>query len=116
VYAWQADYPDPHDWLVVFFGKGQDYNSMHFGQNNSAMAREQQTLQNMMAQADTLNDPTARARIYNQVEQDLASQTAWIPLYQASSNFLRSPRVHGIVDNPLGVINPDDWASIYITI
>ncbi len=116
VYSWQADYPDPHDWLVVFFGKGQDYNSMHFGQNNSAMAQEQQALQNMMARADTLNDPTARARMYNQIEQELASQTAWIPLYQSSSNFLRSPRVHGIVDNPLGVINPDDWASIYITI
>ncbi|MDQ2886631.1 MAG: peptide ABC transporter substrate-binding protein [Chloroflexota bacterium] len=116
MYAWQADYPDPHDWLVVFFGKGQDYNSMHFGQNSSRMAREQQALQNMMVQADMLKDPGTRANVYNEIEQKLASETAWIPLYQATSNFLRSPRVRGIVDNPLGVINPDDWANIYMTI
>ena len=116
MYAWQADYPDPHDWLAVFFGKGQDYNSMHFGQNSSRMAQEQQALQNMMVRADTLKDPRTRANVYNEIEQKLASETAWIPLYQAASNFLRSPRVHGIVDNPLGVINPDDWANIYLTI
>jgi oligopeptide transport system substrate-binding protein len=116
MYAWQADYPDPHDWLAVFFGKGQDYNNMHFGQNNTPMAAEQQALQNMMLRADTLNNPALRASMYNEIEQKLASQTAWIPLYQAASNFLRSPRVHGIVDNPLGVINPDDWANIYMTL
>jgi len=31
IYAWQADYPDPHDWLAIFFGKGENYNNMHYG-------------------------------------------------------------------------------------
>lgn len=115
-YTWQADYPDPHDWLVVFFGKGQDYNTMHYGQNDSPMAPSQQGLQDEMQQADTIRDATRRATMYNEIEQKLASTSAWIPLYQGSSSYLQNPHVHGMVDDPLGIIAPDDWQSIYMTI
>ncbi|HEY5002346.1 MAG TPA: ABC transporter substrate-binding protein, partial [Ktedonobacteraceae bacterium] len=116
VYAWQADYPDPHDWLAVFFGKGESYNNIHYGQNNSLMAKDQQTTQDAIIRADTMTNLSERARTYNEIEQKLANETAWIPLYQSSYNYLQSPKVHGMVDNPLGIIDPEDWHAIYITI
>ncbi len=116
VYAWQADYPDPHDWLAIFFGKGESYNNMHYGQNNTLMSEDQRAVQNAMVQADTMTNPDQRARTYNEIEQKLANETAWIPLYQSSYNYLQSPKVHGMVDNPLGIIDPEDWNTIYITL
>ncbi|HZR43182.1 MAG TPA: peptide ABC transporter substrate-binding protein [Ktedonobacteraceae bacterium] len=113
-YGWQADYPDPHDWLAIFFGKGQDYNNMHYGQNNTTMAAEQQAVQDQIVKADTITDPAARAQTYNEIELKLASETAWIPLYQSSANVLQSPKLHGFVNDPLGIIDPEDWNNIYM--
>jgi ABC-type oligopeptide transport system substrate-binding subunit len=114
VYAWQADYPDPHDWLTIFFGKGESYNAIHYGENHSPMATEQQALQQEMAQADLLQNPNLRARTYSEIEEKLAQETAWIPLYQSSYTYLQNPAVHGLVNNPLGIIDPEDWGDIYI--
>jgi oligopeptide transport system substrate-binding protein len=114
VYSWLADYPDPHDWLSIFFGKGESYNVMHYGQNHTSMAAQQQALQQQMAQADMLQNFTLRARLFNEIEEQLARETAWIPLYQASYNYLQNPAVHGLGVNPLGIIDPEDWNSIYI--
>ena len=62
------------------------------------------------------DEPSERARTYNEIEQKLANETAWIPLYQSSYNYLQSPKIHGMVDNPLGIIDPEDWHGIYISI
>jgi oligopeptide transport system substrate-binding protein len=115
VFGWGADYPDPHDWLAVFFGRGGDYNNMHYGQNSSPVAADQQATQQAIMRADTMTNLNERARAYNDIEQKLANETAWIPLYQPSSNYLQSPRLHGMVENPLGNIDPEDWNAIYIT-
>ncbi len=113
-YAWQADYPDPHDWLAIFFGKGESYNAMHYGQNSSPMAHEQQLIQQEIVQADLIQNPVLRGRLYNEIEEKLANETAWIPLYQSSYNYLQNPAVHGLVNNSLGIIDPEDWGSIYM--
>jgi oligopeptide transport system substrate-binding protein len=80
------------------------------------MAQDQQATQDAIARADTMTNLSERARTYNEIEQKLANETAWIPLYQSSYNYLQSPKVHGMVDNPLGIIDPEDWHTIYITI
>lgn len=114
MYAWQADYPDPHDWLTLFFGKGESYNDTHYGQNHSPMAHAQQALQQEMVRADLLQNPSLRARIYNEMEEKLAQETAWIPLFQSSYTYLQNPAIHGLVVNPLGITDPEDWWSIYM--
>ncbi len=116
VYSWLADYPDPHDWLSIFFGKGESYNVMHYGQNHTSMAPQQQALQQEMAQADMLQNFSLRARLFNAIEEQLARETAWIPLFQSSYNYLQNPAVHGLGVNPLGIIDPEDWNSIYIAL
>ncbi|GCE23519.1 peptide ABC transporter substrate-binding protein [Dictyobacter kobayashii] len=113
-YAWQADFPDPHDWLNIFFGKGELQNNMNYGQNNSALAKDQQALQDELQKADYILDKDARARTYNVLEQKLSTEAAWISMYQTAADIMLSPRVHGYADNSLGIIDPEDWGNIYI--
>ena len=42
---WNADYPDPQDWLTTFFDKGSDYNQFNYGQNHTSVATAEQTIQ-----------------------------------------------------------------------
>lgn len=113
-YAWQADYPDPHDWLNVFFGNGADYNNMNYGENYSDMASSQRAIQAQLDSADTVRDPGVRADIYHRIEQHLASEAAWITLYQTSIGVVVSPHVHGYQDSRFGVFDPDSWGNVYI--
>ncbi|MBO0779316.1 MAG: peptide ABC transporter substrate-binding protein [Ktedonobacteraceae bacterium] len=113
--AWIADYPDPQDWLSVFFGKGADYNDFNFGQNNGSAASQQQAIQDQLAQADVTQDQNQRLQMYNDAEQKIVDQVGWIPIDQGKSNVLINPKLHGYVENPLGVHSPDSWGNIYFT-
>ncbi|GCE13094.1 peptide ABC transporter substrate-binding protein [Tengunoibacter tsumagoiensis] len=113
--GWQADYPDPEDWLSIFFGKGQSYNNANYGQNNSTAAPEQQAVQADLAKADVELDPAKRLKLYNDAEQKIINDVAWIPLYQSATSVLQNPKLQGYVNDPLGITAPDDWANIYIS-
>ncbi|GCE13078.1 peptide ABC transporter substrate-binding protein [Tengunoibacter tsumagoiensis] len=112
--AWQADYPDPQDWLSIYFEKGASYNNNNYGQNNSTSAAAQQAVQAKLVAADKETDVTKRAQLYNEAEQQLVNDVAWIPLYQSVNHTLINPKVQGYVDNALLIIPPDDWSKVYI--
>ena len=111
---WFADYPDPQDWITLQFAKGESDNNMNYGQNNSPDATQQQAAQQQMLQADSMSDQTARMQAYNQIEQQLINDVAWLPVYQATTTYLLKPYVIGVVDNPQINTPPADWANIYI--
>lgn len=113
-FTWVADYPDSQDWLTLQFDKGAPNNVMNYGQNTSADVLQQQATQLLMEQADVNQDQAARRVQYNQAEQQLVKDVAWLPMYQVGAVYLLKPYVHGLVDNPLGLTPPDDWSSIYI--
>lgn len=112
---WYADYPDPQDWLTLLFGKGAGNNGMNYGQNNGSNAGAQQTNQALMVKADANSNSAERLQEYNQVEQALVNDVAWIPIAQEFSSSVRKPCVVGKVDNAQGLTPPDDWGSIYIS-
>jgi peptide/nickel transport system substrate-binding protein/oligopeptide transport system substrate-binding protein len=112
--TWVADYPDPQDWLTLQFDKDALNNATNYGQNASSDALKQQATQQLMEQADINQDQAARLLQYNQAEQQLVMDVAWLPLYQVGAIYLVKPYVRGLVDNSLGLIPPDDWGSIYI--
>ncbi|HZR41227.1 MAG TPA: peptide ABC transporter substrate-binding protein [Ktedonobacteraceae bacterium] len=112
---WGADYPDPQDWMTLIFDKGSTKNGLNYGQNNSSAAAEQQANQHLMEQADVNPDPTSRMQQYNQAEQQLVNDVAWIPMYQNTTSIVRKPCVVGITDNAQGFIPQDDWGSIYVS-
>jgi peptide/nickel transport system substrate-binding protein/oligopeptide transport system substrate-binding protein len=61
-----------------------------------------------------MTDPNARYQTYNQAEQQLVNDVAWLPMEQVAVTYLLKPYVIGVVDNAQDLTPPDDWASIYI--
>lgn len=114
-WGWIADYPDPQDWLTLQFDKGVPNNTTNYGQNHSSDAAQQQATQKLMEQADETQDQAQRLKMYNQAEQQLVNDVAWIPTNQVANVLVRKPCVVGIVDNAQSSMPPDDWANIYIS-
>jgi oligopeptide transport system substrate-binding protein len=112
--AWIADYPDPQDWTTLQFGKGQQYNQINYGQNNTSNAATQQQTQTALAAADVNQDNTSRMQAYNQAEQQLVNDVAWLPMEQVAVSQVLKPYVRGMVFNPQLLIPPNDWGNIFI--
>ncbi|GAC1431762.1 MAG: ABC transporter substrate-binding protein [Ktedonobacteraceae bacterium] len=115
LYSWSADYPDAQNWTTLQFGKGAVGNYMNYGQNTTADALQEQTVQQQLEHADLEADAAARLLLYQSAEQQLINQVAWMPLLQATSTIVQKPYVKGIAHNGLGLIPPSDWANIYIS-
>ncbi|GHO67302.1 ABC transporter substrate-binding protein [Ktedonobacter sp. SOSP1-52] len=113
--AWIADYPDPQDWTTLLFGKGSSYNETNFGQNQSKNASTEQQIQDLMTTADANQNSSERISQYNQIEQQLVDDAAWIPRLQRQSSYVLKPCVKGIIDNAQGLVPPADWSKIYKT-
>lgn len=111
--AWVAEYPDPQDWLTLQFDNGVPNNNMNYGQNTSTTAAQQQATQKQLEDADANTQQDVRIHAYQQAEQQVVNDVAWLPMEQVTATFLRSPSIIGMVDNGQGIIPPDDWASIY---
>jgi peptide/nickel transport system substrate-binding protein/oligopeptide transport system substrate-binding protein len=112
--AWIADYPDPQDWTTLQFGAGAPYNQINYGQNHSANAAQQQQTQQLMASADVNPDQASRMQQYNQAEQQLVNDVAWLPMEQVQVAQALKPYVKGMVFNAQLLIPPNDWANIFI--
>lgn len=112
--AWGADYPDPQDWTTLQFDNGSTNNYFNYGQNLSANAAAQQQVQKTLEQADA-NLGSDRIAQYNQAEQSLVNDVAWLPLFQSAAVYVLKPYVQGVVDNAQSLTPPDDWANIFIS-
>jgi peptide/nickel transport system substrate-binding protein/oligopeptide transport system substrate-binding protein len=113
--AWGADYPDPEDWTTLLFDKGAAQNGMNYGQNNSTDAAQQQALQTRMEQADVLQNQNQRIKEYNDIEQQLVNDVAWIPMEQQLASGLRKPCVQGFRHTAMSLMPPNDWTNVYIS-
>ncbi len=82
--SWSADYPDPQDWTTLQFDKGAPNNTMNYGQNSTTEAAQQQQVQQQLEAADVNPDQYARLRAYNQAEQLLVNDVAWLPVNQVT--------------------------------
>lgn len=79
-------------------------------------ATQQQYTQQQLETADGQvgsTDAAIRTKTYQQAEQQLVNDVAWLPISQVNALFLRSTEIVGIIDNAQGSIPPDDWANIY---
>jgi peptide/nickel transport system substrate-binding protein/oligopeptide transport system substrate-binding protein len=112
--AWGADYADPQDWTTLQFGKGQPYNNFNYGQNSGATASEQQQVQQQLVAADSMSNVVDRAHTYNDLEQKLVNDVAWLPNDQRTQPTLTKTYVIGLIRNAQSEVPPNDWANIYI--
>ncbi|MCY3545212.1 MAG: ABC transporter substrate-binding protein [Chloroflexi bacterium] len=87
IYAlgWQADYPDPQDFLDILFHTESETN--HGAYSNA-------TVDAMLEEARVERDSARRVELYNQVEQMIIDDAAWVPLwYRSERNLLLKPHI-----------------------
>ncbi len=112
--GWGADYPDPQDFLTLQFDKGASNNYYNFGQNSTKEASAQQAVQKQLEAADAEQNPDARLKAYNQAEQEIVNNVAWIPVYQRNQVHVTKPYVKGFVYNAQTLVPAAYWSNIYI--
>jgi oligopeptide transport system substrate-binding protein len=102
ILGWCADYPDPQNWLSVYWKTGA------FGER---IAYSNPELDALLEQADTSNDPTARAELYAQAQEMLVSDIPGAFMWNNVNAYLVKPWVTGYATTPQdagwpGSINP----------
>ncbi|MGO8951403.1 MAG: ABC transporter substrate-binding protein, partial [Ktedonobacterales bacterium] len=104
--AWAADYNDEQDFLSLQFLPSSPNNNGHVDvpQANT-----------LMMEADVDLNPTTRAQLYNQAEQLLVDQVAWLPIFQQQTNYNLPSYVHNLAYNTLQEIPLTNWQTIYLT-
>ncbi len=112
--GWIADYPDPQDWTTLQFDKGSPNNSTNYGQNGATDAATQQQIQQQLEQADVATNQAQRFQLYNQAEQQLVNDVAWLPIFQEAATRLVKPYVVGLTFNGADLRPPNDWTNVYI--
>jgi len=101
---WVADYPDPQDFLSLFFLPHAAYNP------GSVDAPAATTL---MRQGDVELNPTKRLNEYHQAEQLLVTNMASIPLVEAQNAYLLRTNVVNYQPALVGVAS-ETWQQIYL--
>jgi ABC-type oligopeptide transport system substrate-binding subunit len=92
--GWVADYPDPQNFLEVLFYSTSAQNHGHYS-NPEVDA--------LLDQARGAQDAEERLALYQQAEQLILEDAAWIPLYFSVENWLVKPYVQNFWIPPLHV-------------
>ena len=103
--AWIADYPDPQDWLSLQFLPTAQYND---GNVNVPDATA------LMTKADAEQNQQQRIADYQQAEQLLVNQVAWMTLDQAKAFYQVRSYVNGYTEDAQGDVPLDQWQKMYI--
>jgi peptide/nickel transport system substrate-binding protein/oligopeptide transport system substrate-binding protein len=104
--AWIEDYPDPQDWLTTNLACDSAYNS--------GFACDQQA-DTLMHAADANPDQTARLQQYQQAEQILVTQVAWLTTDQATTWWETGPHLQDYTVTAGGLVPRESWQTMYIT-
>jgi oligopeptide transport system substrate-binding protein len=99
VNGWNADYPDPGNFLEVFRAGGV--------QNDPALADA--AYDGLLDRARDEADGGRRLAIYREAEQHLLATYAVTPVYFVATRRLVKPYVHGVVLNPMNHNYTKHW-------
>ncbi|HEX9038250.1 MAG TPA: peptide ABC transporter substrate-binding protein [Ktedonobacterales bacterium] len=103
--SWIEDYPDPQDWLSTNLLCASAYN------NGNACDQQADAL---LKAADANPDQTSRLQQYQQAEQLLVTDVAWIPLDQRTVWWETSPKLQGFTIAATGLIPRESWQTMYL--
>ncbi len=93
--GWIADYPDPENFLTVLF------HSRNVGAAGNTSRYRNPELDRLLDRADGMAAGAARMKLYQEAEQRLLDEGAWITLYHYASRALIRPGVKGLERSPL---------------
>ena len=92
--GWVADYPDPQNFLEVLFHSNSSQN--HGGYSNPEVDA-------LLDEARRTQDTEERLALYQQAEQMILTDAAWVPLYFGVDNWLVKPYVQGFQPPPIKI-------------
>lgn len=113
--GWSDDYADAQDFTSLQFSKNSPNNSTNYGQNNTTAAVQQVQVQTELSKADVEKDQNKRNIMYDNAEQQLVNDVAWLPMYQGAMAYALKTYVNGYTFDATNLIPPFDWAKLYIT-
>ncbi len=102
--GWIQDYPDPQNWLSVYFTCDATF-AKRFGYCNPEF-------DDLVNQADVEADPARRAELYQQAGEILVQDQPGPFLYNLSNNMLVKPNVTGYTATTLDVLWPGQFTSL----
>ena len=106
--GWCADYPDPQNWLSVYWRSDTTFAN-RFGYNNPAFDE-------LVNKGDVETDPTARMEYYAQAQQILLADIPAAFGYNSLNHYLVKPWVTGFNTTPQDGTYPGDVTPWTITI
>ena len=91
--GWEADYPDPQDFLDILFHSKSSIN--HGAYTNTQV-------DDLLEQARVEQDVVKRVELYHQAEQMIVNDAAWVPLWFTGEQYaLIKPHVKGYRLTPM---------------
>lgn len=99
ILGWCADYPDPQNWLSVYWKTGG------FGQR---IGYSNPDFDKLVDEADTTTDPAKRMELYKQAQRLLTDGAPVAFMWNNVNNYLIKPWVKGVVKTP----QDSGWAGI----
>jgi ABC-type transport system substrate-binding protein len=92
--GWEADFPDPENFLEVLFARKQ------WGANNNSINYNRQ-VDALFAEAAPVSNTRQRYEIYDRAERIIVQDAPWVFLYYPVAYTIRQPWVHGYLLNPM---------------
>ncbi|MGA2412139.1 MAG: ABC transporter substrate-binding protein [Candidatus Binataceae bacterium] len=103
--GWEADFPDPENFLEVLFARDQ------WGANNDTFY-DNPTVDGLLREAAPISDDAKRYALYRQAEQLIVADAPWVFLYHPVTYVIRQPWVHDYLLNP---IRPTRWEKVWLS-
>jgi ABC-type oligopeptide transport system substrate-binding subunit len=97
--GWVADYPDPQNFLDMLFHSGSAYN--HGAYSNPEVDA-------LVEQARVEQNHDKRMALYQEAEELLVQDAAWIPLYHSVGYHLVKPYVQNLIISGQETMNLDE--------
>ena len=113
--GWIADYPDPQDWLSLQFAPVSATNNNNAANYQDGVQDGQKfTAWQILQQADVEQNPARRMVLYNQAEQQLVNDVAWLPYIQPKGIWRIRTYIQGYNPSALNLMSDQDWANVAV--
>jgi oligopeptide transport system substrate-binding protein len=107
ILGWCADYPDPQNWLSVYWKTGA------FGER---IAYSNPDFDALVDEADTTVDPATRAELYKQAQDVLIDDCPGAFMWNNVNSYLVKPWVKGLLLTPQDTRWPGSWFPTVVDI
>lgn len=102
ILGWCADYPDPQNWLSVYWKSTSAFASR--------IAYVNPAFDDLVNQADVEVDPTKRSDLYMQAQKELVNSIPGVFVWNNVNAYLVKPWVKGIIQTP----QDSAWAGFQV--